>query len=123
MLGIMRVMMRTILLAAAAGAFASGAYAQDGGALPLTDMNFDLWCQEEQHLPPDRCDKRLPADDEAFEAYRSKIEKYEVPYLERKQQDRNFNRVILHADPIDHPTQPSQPQTQRPPRDDTSGPD
>jgi hypothetical protein len=115
-------MTRTILLAVAACAFASGAVAQDSGALPLTDMNFDLWCQEEQHLSPERCDKRLPADNDAFEAYRAKIERYEIPYLEKKQQDQNFNRVILHNDPVDHPTQPNQPQTQRPARDDTSGP-
>jgi hypothetical protein len=118
----MGIMTRTILLAAAACAFASGAGAQQDGSLPLTNMNFDLWCQEEQHLPPERCDKRLPKDNEEFEAYRAKIEDYEVPYLEKKEQEQNFNRVILHGDPIDHPTQPNQPQTQRPARDDTSGP-
>jgi hypothetical protein len=115
-------MMRTLLLAAAACAFAAGADAQSAGPLPLYNMNFDLWCQEEQHLPPARCDKRLPQDDAAFTAYRNTIEKYEVPYLERKQQEQNFNRVILHNDPIDHPIQPSQPQTQQPERDNESGP-
>jgi hypothetical protein len=115
-------MTRTLLLAAAACAFAAGAHAQSTGALPLTNMNFDLWCQEEQHLPPERCDKRLPKDNEAFEAYRAKIEDYEVPYLEKKEQEQNFNRVILHGDPIDHPIQPNEPQTQRPARDDQSDP-
>jgi hypothetical protein len=115
-------MTRTILLAAAACLFATAAGAQQDGALPLTNMNFDLWCQEEQNLPPERCDKRTPQDEEAFEAYRSKIESYEIPYLEKKEQEQNFNRVILHDDPVDHPTQPNEPQTQRPPRDDQSGP-
>jgi hypothetical protein len=116
-------MKRIVLLAFAACACVSGAQAQTSGTLPLTNMNFDLWCQEEQNLPPTRCDKRLPQDDAAFEAYRAKIEKYEVPYLEQKQQEENFNRIILHNDPIDHPVQPSQPQSQRPARDNESGPD
>jgi hypothetical protein len=121
MLLVMQMMTRTILLAFAAAAFATCASAQST-SLPLTNMNFDLWCQEEQNLPADRCDKRTPQDEEAFEAYRDKIEKYEVPYLEKKEQEQNFNRVILHSDAIDHPTQPNEPQTQRPARDDSSGP-
>lgn len=118
----MGTMTRTILLTVALCAFATAAGAHQDGALPLTNMNFDLWCQEEQNLPPERCDKRTPQDEEAFEAYRSKIESYEIPYLERKEQEQNFNRVILHDDPVDHPTQPNEPQTQRPARDDQSGP-
>ena len=66
-------------------------------------MNFDLWCQEQAKLPPDRCDKRLPKDDEAFEAYRAKIEKYEIPYLERKDHDQQLDRTVLHPDPLDSP--------------------
>ena len=56
MLCVMGMMTRTILLALAAAGFATGAGAQST-ALPLTNMNFDLWCQEEQQLPADRCDK------------------------------------------------------------------
>jgi hypothetical protein len=78
---------------------------------PIQEMNFDRWCQEEQHLPPDRCDKRLPQDDADFQAYRSKIEKYEIPYLQQKQHDENLNRVIIHGDPIDRPTEPTTPQS------------
>lgn len=115
-------MTRTILFAGALCAFAGLASAQDEAPLRLHDMNFDLWCQEEQHLSADRCDKRLPGDNAAFEAYRAKIEKYEVPYLQRKQQEQNFNRAIMHNDPIDHPPQPGQPDTQRPERDNESGP-
>lgn len=66
-------------------------------------INFDLWCQEQAKLPPDRCDKRLPADDKEFEAYRAKIEKYEIPYLKRKEQEQDFDRTVLHNDPIDNP--------------------
>ncbi len=76
----------------------------------LQETSFDMWCQEEKHLPPARCDKRLPADDAEFQAYRSTIEKYEIPYLQKKQSDENLNRVIIHNDPLDHPAQPSVPQ-------------
>ena len=91
---------------------ASPAWAQ--GPVPLHNINFDLWCQEQAHLPPDRCDKRLPEDNAAFEAYVDKIQKYEVPYLEQKQQEEDFSRVILHNDPVDNPTKPSTPQSPEP---------
>jgi len=68
-------------------------------------MNFDLWCQQEANLPPDRCDKRLPGDEKVFEDYRAKIEQYEIPYLQRKNEEAHINRVILHNDPIDNPLQ------------------
>jgi hypothetical protein len=84
---------------------------------PLTEMNFDMWCQEEQHLPPARCDKRLPQDDADFSAYRAKIEDYEIPYLQHRDDEQVLNRVILHNDPIDHPVQPSVPNPpQQPPQ-------
>lgn len=81
------------------------------GAEPyrLQEINFDLWCQEERHLPPERCDKRLPADDAEYQAYVAKIESYEVQYLQHRRDEENLNRVILHADPVDNPTQPSTP--------------
>jgi hypothetical protein len=114
-------MARMILLASAAlVAFVARADAQST-RYDLTNMNFDLWCQEEQHLPPDRCDKRLPADDAAFEAYRNKIEKYEIPYLQEKENEQQFNRVIMHNDPVDHPTELSKPQTDRPSQDNSTG--
>jgi hypothetical protein len=80
----------------------------------LHEMNFDMWCQEQQHLPPARCDKRLPEDDAAFQAYTNKIENYEIPYLQRRKDDQTLNSVIIHNDPVDHPTLPSQPQTNQP---------
>lgn len=91
------------------------ALAQSDKPYPLHEMNFDMWCQEQQHLPPERCDKRLPEDDAAFQAYRNTIEHYEVPYLQRRDDEQNLNRVILHNDPVDHPTLPSQPQADQPP--------
>lgn len=86
----------------------------DAQAYQLHEMNFDMWCQEQQHLPPERCDKRLPQDDAAFQAYTNKIENYEIPYLKRRKDDETLNRVIIHNDPVDHPTLPSQPQADQP---------
>jgi hypothetical protein len=96
----------------AAMAISGNAFAQSGGgAYQLTEINFDTWCQETRHLPPERCDKRLPEDDAEFEAYVSKIESYEIPYLQQKRDQEYFNRTVIHSDPIDRPTQPSAPPT------------
>ncbi len=103
MAGVMRVSLLTV---AAAILIGSGARAQ---SVPLHEMNFDMWCQEHEQLPPERCDKRLPADDARFDAYRKKIQDYEVPYLQQREQNEHMNEILLHNDPVDHPVQPSQP--------------
>jgi len=106
-------MMRAgLFVAAAVVAFAPRAFAQP---VHLTEMNFDMWCQEEQHLPPDRCDKRLPEDDKAFQAYQGLIQDYEVPYRQQREQENHFNKVILHNDPVDNPSKPGQPDNPDPP--------
>jgi len=92
---------RLFLATALAAGMAIPAAAQ--GPYDVKTMNFDLWCQTEANLPPDRCDKRLPADNAQFEAYRAKIEKYEVPYLQQKENSAQLNRTILHNDPVDNP--------------------
>ncbi len=66
----------------------------------LQDLNFDMWCQETEKLPPDRCDRRIPEDEALFETYRTSVEKYELPYLQRKATDQNLSRVVIHADPV-----------------------
>lgn len=115
--------LRPILIALAVSALTSAARAQDTpvpspdpqGANTRYDvynMNFDMWCQEQQHLPAARCDKRLPEDDTAFNTYRSKIERYEIPYLKEQQRQQQLNVGILHNDPVDRPSQVSQPQSQ-----------
>src|ERR1700753_267752 len=97
----MVVMMRRWMLAAAvAGVTLVGTQAEN---YDVQTINFDLWCQETQHLPADRCDKRTPADEQAFEDYRAKDEKYEIPYLQGKENGAQLNRTILHSDPIDNP--------------------
>jgi hypothetical protein len=91
------------------------ALAQTGRNYDVKTMNFDLWCQETQHLAPERCDKRLPEDEKVFEAYRAQIERYEVPYLQQQQRDLAIDRDILHNDPVDNPLrQDPQRQAQSP---------
>ena len=94
--------MKTLLLAAAAALCVLPAQAQNT-RYDVKTLNFDLWCQETAKLDPDRCDKRTPADEKSFEEYRAKIEKYEVPYLKRKEDEIRFNQDVLHKDPQDNP--------------------
>src|SRR3984885_16125643 len=74
-----------------------------GGNYPVQEMNFDLWCQEEAGLPPERCDKSSDQDEAAFEAYRAKVEAYEIPYLQQKNNAAQLDRDILRNDPVDNP--------------------
>lgn len=52
----------------------------------VKNMSFDMWCQETQHNPTDRCEARRPEDVKAFEDYRALIERYELDHLKRVQQ-------------------------------------
>ncbi|MBV9061928.1 MAG: hypothetical protein JOY77_03245 [Alphaproteobacteria bacterium] len=115
--------MQFFLSGAAIVLFSAVAAAQDNPIVPgdpqaqptrynVQNMNFDMWCQEQQHLPPERCDKRLPQDDAAFSAYRAKIERYELPYLQEQQRQQQLNTGILHNDPVDRSNQAPQSQTQ-----------
>ncbi len=88
--------LQAALLVATAGAHTGRNYNING-------MNFDLWCQEQAHLPADRCDKRLPGDEKTFEDFRDKVDQYEVPYLQQKQRDMAIHRDIMQNDPIDNP--------------------
>jgi hypothetical protein len=101
------------------------AMAQRNGNYPVQEMNFDLWCQEQAGLPVDRCDKRTPQDEATFEAYRAKVEAYEIPYLQQKASAARLDRDILRADPVDNPLKNdpaaqrqdlNQPSTNTPPR-------
>ena len=102
----------------------SPAWAQRNGNFPVTEMNFDLWCQEQAGLPPERCDKRTPEDNAAFESYRAQVEAYEIPYLQRKANAARLDRDILRNDPANPPIKdiPAQrpdlnnPSTSSPPR-------
>lgn len=101
---------RGVLTALAVVGFAACASAAERPVThyDLKDINFDMWCQEQQNLPPDRCDKRLPEDEEAFKAYVDKMHGYELRYLQKRQREQEINRDILHNDPVDNPNDPTQ---------------
>ena len=118
----MNSMNRLLLAAVMALACALPASAQRA-QYDVKEMNFDLWCQEEAGLPAERCDKRSEQDNAAFEAYRTKVEAYEIPYLERKNRSLRIDRDILRGDPVDNPISkdPGQ-QSQNPGAIDTTTP-
>jgi len=91
------------VILAAASMVCAPALAQRNGNYPVKEMNFDLWCQEQAGLPAERCDKRSDQDEAAFEAYRSKVEAYEIPYLQQKNSAARLDRDILRNDPVDNP--------------------
>jgi len=99
----MKAMIRLSALFSLTLLVASGASAQTGQNYDVKTMNFDMWCQEQAHLPAARCDKRSPEDEKTFEDYRTKIERYEVPYLQQQQRDLAVRRDIMQNDPVDNP--------------------
>jgi hypothetical protein len=86
-------------------------------SLKLQPMNFDMWCQETERLAPDRCDQRIPMDDAAFQDFSNKIETYEIRNLNGRDRYIEIDRDIVHYDPVDHPTEFSAPQVDRPNHD------
>lgn len=98
----MNTMKSVLVLSAAVAALTASATGQ-GRPYKLHTMNFDMWCQETQHLPSDRCDKRLPSDEAKFDVYRAKVEKYEVPYMKGREHGQQLDRTIMHYDPVDNP--------------------
>ena len=110
-------MSKSFLLVSAIVLLATGAVAQTGQNYDVKTMNFDMWCQEQAHLPADRCDKRTAEDEKTFEDYRTKIERYEVPYLQEQQHQLGIRRDIMQNDPVDNPvSQNPDAQTQDPNR-------
>jgi len=103
--------MKKTLIAALLVAAALPASAQRSN-YAVKEMNFDLWCQEQAGLPADRCDKRTPEDNARFEAYRAKVEQYEIPYLQQKDSAARLDTDILRADPVDNPLK-NDPSAQR----------
>jgi hypothetical protein len=96
-------MKTSVLLMILVVASAVPAAAQRNGNFQVKEMNFDLWCQEQARLPVERCDKRTEQDNATFEAYRAKVEAYEIPYLQRKNNAARMDTDILRNDPVDHP--------------------
>jgi hypothetical protein len=103
-----------LALFAAVLAFAGSAQAQPRRNYDIQPMNFDFWCQETMQWESARCARRLPADTEAFDAFRVKIEGYEIQHLEQKNRAARIEADILHGDPRDRsPTRSMQRQSQQ----------
>jgi hypothetical protein len=64
-------------------------------------LSFDMWCLENKHYDPARCDARQPDDVAAFEEYRATVERYELPYLKRMEEERELQTRILEHDSSD----------------------
>jgi hypothetical protein len=113
-----RRMIRSVLLVVSLMALGVlGAIAQTGRNYNVPGMNFDLWCQEEAHLPAAQCDQRTPEDEKTFDDFRDKIDRYEIPYLQGRQSKLSIYRDIMHNDPVDNPlSQDPDAQTQDPNR-------
>ena len=62
-------------------------------------LTFELWCQDTQRYPIERCNARRPADVTAFEAYRAAIERYELQYLKQADRERQI-RDSVNRDPM-----------------------
>ena len=110
-----RMALRAAVIAAALLVFAGGVNAQvRRNNYDLQPMSFDLWCQESMSLASERCAKRLPADVEAFEAFRSRIEGYEIEHQQQKNREARIQTDILHGDAVDRsPTRSLQKQGQQ----------
>ena len=90
--------MRMVWVWAAALACVPLAVKADPPMYNVRVLSFDMWCQETQHWDPDRCDQRLAADEEQFEAYRATIERFELPYLKRREEDVNLHTRVIDND-------------------------
>ena len=97
-----RILMGALIAAAAGFAAISPTVAQPTSNPESGTMNFDLWCQGEASLPAERCDKHTPEDESAFEAYRAKIDRYEIPRSSAQYDQGRVNRDIMNTDPIDN---------------------
>jgi hypothetical protein len=69
----------------------------------VKNMTFEMWCQETQRYPADRCQARRPADLAAFENYRAAIERYELQYLKQVERERQI-RDSVTRDPTQSAT-------------------
>jgi hypothetical protein len=95
--------LRVLISAAASLAAVAPVASQPNPAPDAKTMNFDLWCQGQAALPPERCDKRTPGDERAFEAFQATLEHYEVPNRSAQFDQGRVNRDIMNTDPVDNP--------------------
>jgi hypothetical protein len=102
----MKTFTRALLLLGLFSTLALPAWAQAARYQLRHALDFDLWCTEEERLPYERCDKRLPEDVKKFEAYRAVIEHYEIPYLKEKDPALRLDGDLLGLDDDDSSAPP-----------------
>lgn len=96
-------MKTSVSLAALYGFLFSAQAAMAQQNLPLEGMNFDLWCQEQAGRPAAECDKRTADDEAAFEAYRTRIDRYDTSFVQQKVAQAQMDHDMLNNDPVDNP--------------------
>jgi hypothetical protein len=105
---------RATLFTAGLLVFAGSAGAQQGRNYNLQPMGFALWCQETMGWEFARCVKHLPADVEAFDAFRAQIADQEILHQQQRNRAARIEADILHSDPVDRsPTRSLQRQNQQ----------
>jgi len=93
----MRPNTRSLLVSALAVLGSGAALAQPlSGPLnyDVKNMTFEMWCQETQRYPAERCLARSQADLTAFENYRAAIERYELQYLKQLERERQIRDSV-----------------------------
>lgn len=84
--------MRTLVLCACCVLAGAPAMAQRDypSNYNVRSLSFDLWCQQTQSYPADRCARRAPDDVKAFEEYRAAVERFEIDYLKQREREREL---------------------------------
>lgn len=68
-------------------------------------LSFTTWCLEKRY-DAERCDARNADDVAAFEDYRATVERYELPYLKRMEEERELQTRVLEHDSSERPFGP-----------------
>jgi hypothetical protein len=102
-LGLGKIQMRWVLGWGMALALSPLAASADPMMYNVQMLSFDMWCQETAHYAPDRCDAHTADDEATFEQFRATIERYELPYLKRVEQERDLHTRVLDHDPQQRP--------------------
>jgi hypothetical protein len=81
-------------LAAAPASAQQGTNQPPSRLLDVRSMTFELWCQETQQYPAERCEERRAADVRMFEDYRTAVERYELQYLKDREDEQQAQQRV-----------------------------
>jgi hypothetical protein len=91
----MKAIARVFMILGLSAAFVLPARAQEARYQLRHALSFDLWCAEEERLPYERCEKKLPEDVKRFEHYRDIIEHYEIPAIKERDRALRLDEDLL----------------------------